>query len=123
MLGIVLDLSKVFDTIDHSILISKLYHYGIRGISPEWFKSYLNSRKQQVQINDVFSTNIYTITKGVPQGSILGPLLFSLYINDFHKCLNHSSAIMFADDTSVYIKIQPKLLLSTRKRRPKQHLQ
>ena len=103
MLGIFLDLSKAFDTIDHSILISKLYHYGVRGVSLQWFKSYLSNRKQQVQINNVFSTNIQTIKKGVPQGSILGPLLFLLYVNDFPSCLNYSSAIMFADDTSVFI--------------------
>ena len=102
-LGIFLYMAKAIDTIDHSILISKLYHYGVRGIPLEWFKSYLNNRKQQVQMNDIFSTNVHTITKGVPQGSILGPLLFSLYANDFRKCLNHSSAIMFADDTSVFI--------------------
>ena len=103
MLGIFLDLSKAFDTIDHSILISKLYHYGVRGVPLQRFKIYLSNRKQQVQINNVFSTNIQTIKKGVPQGSILGPLLILLYVNDFPSCLNHSSAIMFADDTRVFI--------------------
>ena len=103
ILGIFLVLSRAFDTIDHTILLSKLYHYGIRGISLQWFKSYLRNRKQQVQINNILSTKIHTITNGVPQGSILEPLLFLLYVNDFPNCLNHSSTIMFADNTSVFV--------------------
>ena len=103
ILGIFLDLSKAFDTIDHTVLLSELYHYGIRGISLQWFKGYLRNKKQQVQINNIMSSKIHTITNGVPQGSILGPLLFLLYINNFPNCMNHSSTKMFADNTSVFV--------------------
>ena len=102
VLGIFLDLSKAFDTIAHSILLSKLQNYGVRGTALEWFQSYLTDRYRQVQINDVYSTNILPISRGVPQGPIFGPLLFLLYVNDFSKCLHHSSAMKFADDTSVF---------------------
>ena len=103
MLSVFLDFSKAFDTIDHSILIKKLELYGIRGNVNNWFKSYLTNRKQYVLINNSTS-NESSIKLGVPQGSILGPLLFLIYINDMHRSSSLSHFIHFADDSTVLLK-------------------
>ena len=94
-----LDLKKAFDTVDHNILISNLSAYGIRGTSIEWFKSYLSERKHKYFLNGSLSSN-RVLSCGIPQGTILGPLLFLLYINDLPNCLMHSQARIYADDTT-----------------------
>ena len=102
-LGIFLDLTKAFDTVDHTIMLHKLHHYGIRGTAFEWFKSYLSGRSQQVEISDRILSDINFLNYSIPQGSILGPLLFIIYANDLSSCLHYSSSVSFADDTSVLL--------------------
>ena len=101
--GIFVDLQKAFDTVDHNILLRKLEFYGIRGLANKWFKSYLNKRKQFVSIDEIYSDEAI-MHYGVPQGSVLGPLLFLIYINDLHRAIEFSTTRHFADDTNLLIK-------------------
>ena len=98
--GVFLDLSKAFDTLDHQILFTKLEHYGIRDVALQWIKSYFSRRQQFVQINQTCSS-MQTVKCGVPQGSILGPLFFILYINDLPKASKLTGRLLFPDDKSI----------------------
>ena len=97
---IFLDLKNVFVTMDHAILLAKLKLYGVSSQSLNWFRSYLSNRKQQTFIDGVQS-DFCNITCGIPQGSILGPLLFTIYINDLPSCNLFSKPRMYADDTTL----------------------
>ena len=102
---IFMDLSKAFDMLNHRILINKLQYYGIRGTPLQWFISYLSDRTQFVNVNDVCSTP-KLIEMGVPQGSILGPLSFLIYMNDISLVSNHFDLILYADDTTLLRSIE-----------------
>ena len=99
--GIFLDCKKAFDTVDHSVLLHKLHCYGVRGTAHNnWFTSYFDGRTQTTRINSKISSK-QNLTCGVPQGSVLGPLLFLLYINGIYTTSNKFKFHLFADDTNL----------------------
>ena len=103
VIGLFLDLKKAFDTVNHKILLDKLFHYGVRGVAYNWIADYLNQRKQYVNFQNIASQKS-VIKCGVPQGSILGPLLFLLYVNDIANVSEILLPLIFADDTNLFVQ-------------------
>ncbi len=123
VLGLYIDLQKAFDTVNHTILLDKLSHYGIRGTVNKWFKSYLSDRSQYVSVNGVKSCK-QPVCMGVPQGSVLGPLLFLIYVNDIAKAISDSSVttMLFADDTNIFIENKDSGVLMAKAKKSLQEL-
>jgi len=101
-IGLFVDLSKAFDTVNHKTLLQKLNHYGIRDVTVKWFKSYLTNQYQYVEYNGVKS-NLLKLTCGVPQGFVLGPALFLVYISEIINASKPLQLILFADDTNIFL--------------------
>lgn len=101
MVSVFLDLQKAFDTVDHNLLLVKLYKYGIRGHIHEWLKSYLNKRQQYVQFKQN-NSDCQSVICGIPQGSVLGPKLFILFINNVYEVVHNTNILLFADDTTFF---------------------
>jgi hypothetical protein len=110
--GLFIDFKKAFDTVNHYILLNKLEFYGFRGVVNKWFQSYLTGRNQYVSINGI-NSSLKAISCGVPQGSVLGPLLFLLYINDLPYCSNRLVFHLFADDTNIFFSSKNLDLIQT----------
>ena len=104
-----LGFEQAFDTVNHKILLKKLYHYGISGVAYNWFTSYLSNRKQFVSIGNGTS-DLSFVTCGVPQGSVLVPLLFLLYINDFNSSAPNLDFFVLADDSNLFLQCQHESL-------------
>ncbi len=113
VMGVFLDLQKAFDTVDHCILLEKLEFYGIRGVAKMWLMSYLKNRTQYVKVGNSKS-GIKSIEYGVPQGSVLGPLLFLIYVNDMARAVPDSKIKLFADDTNIFLSGNNLQLLSNK---------
>ena len=115
--SIFLDFSKYFDSVDHSILLSKLYYYGFRGVSFESFKSHLTNRAQYVSLSGppslvppgTFSSKKFIVSHGVPQDSVLGPLLFNIFNKDLPNSSNRLKLTLFADDSTLSMKFDPNI--------------
>ena len=99
---------RAFDVVDHGILLSKLHHYGVRGLPNAWLRSYLSSRQQCVVLDGKFTSSTLPVTHGVPQGSVIGSLLFLVFINDLPNCTEFFKMILFADDSTLACRI-PRL--------------
>ena len=99
--GVFIDLQKAFDTVDHDLLVEKLNVYGIRGVANKWLQNYLTNRKQYVVIDDR-SSDLLDMTCGVPQDSVLGPIMFIVYINDICNVSYVVGCVLFADDTNIF---------------------
>ena len=102
-LAVFLNMSKAFDTIEHPLLLQKLENYTIRGLTLQWFESYLSQRKLLVEIDNTQS-ELFNVEYGTVQGSVLGPIFYILFTNDLRKYLKFSSCVCFADDTTLYLR-------------------
>ena len=100
-IAVFIDLRKAFDTVNHNILLCKLWNYSIRGTELRWFRSYLSHRHQYCSISGHASDSTL-VTNGIPQGSSFGPLLFLVYVNDLPNAVHYSQTGMYADDTGLY---------------------